>query len=85
MVHPQRTVTRRLCAFRCGLRLAQLTRASLLILPTFFPMELPMLLPPTIKFVGPLLPRPGKPLQEPFASLLAGGPTLVFRCGAHAA
>jgi hypothetical protein len=39
---------------------AALLRRSLLIMGGFFPMEMPLALPPTIKLVGPLLPRPGK-------------------------
>lgn len=35
-------------------------RRSVLVLPSFFPFEIPVALPPTIKFVGPLLPKAGE-------------------------
>jgi hypothetical protein len=44
-------------------------RRSVFVLPTYFPFEIPVALPPTIKVVGPLLPKAGEVRSSPGNSL----------------
>ena len=60
-----------------------MARGSLFLSPAFHPFDLPLPLPPTIKYIGPVLAGPGRPLSEPLAAFLSGGPTIVFSAGTY--
>jgi hypothetical protein len=60
-----------------------LVRGSLFLSPAFHPFDMALPLPPTIKYIGPVLAAPGRPLPEPLASYLAAGPTLLFSAGTY--
>ncbi len=58
---------------------AALIRRSVFVSPAFHPFDLPLLLPPNVKYVGPVLAGEGAPLTGEFLALLSSGPTVLFR------